>query len=87
MTRANKLVIAQGVGITLQIINAQIATVIHNATIALIVGAIVAGYQFIIQKMGNETEPVKREPVESLPVTENKLVPTDRQTGVSEAKD
>lgn len=55
MDRSTKLLILQGAGITLHIINAQIGVLTHSAAIALIVGAVVGGFQFVVQNLGNKT--------------------------------
>ena len=57
MSKAMWLVVLQGIGITLQTVNAGIATVTHNAVVALIVCAVVGGYQFTIQHLGNQMLP------------------------------
>lgn len=57
MNRASTLIVLQGIGITAQVINAGIGTVTHQPETVLIVGAVVAGYQFIIQHLGNQTDP------------------------------
>ena len=55
MSRTTWLLILQGIGVTAQLINAQIAVVTHSATIALTVSAILAGYQYVLQHLGNQT--------------------------------
>jgi hypothetical protein len=57
MKRSDILIVLQGVGIAAQIINAGIGTVTHEPGVVLMVGGIVAGYQFIIQHLGNQTDP------------------------------
>jgi hypothetical protein len=53
----NRLLAIQSALITLQIVNAGIATVTHNALIALIIGAVVGGIQNYVQHAGNQSEP------------------------------
>jgi hypothetical protein len=60
MDRTTWLLILQGLGVTLQLINAQIAVLTHSATVALIVSAVLAGYQFVLQHLGNQTPPVAK---------------------------
>lgn len=47
----------QSVGITLQMVNAGLGTVTHNAAAALIIGAVIGGYQFYVQRVGNASVP------------------------------
>jgi len=60
MNRANWLTVLQGVGITAQLINAQIAVITQSSKIALVVSAFLAGYQFTIQHLGNQTDPQQK---------------------------
>lgn len=57
MSKSTWLLVAQGLGITLQMVNLGIGTVTHDAGVALITGAFVSGYQFVIQHIGNQTPP------------------------------
>lgn len=57
MTRASWLIVLQGIGVTAQLLNAGIGTVTHNSAVVLIVSATVAGFQFIIQNLGNKMVP------------------------------
>lgn len=57
MSRTDKIIILQGVGSTLQVLNAGIAAVTRNAIIALCIGAACAGFQMVLQKLGNESLP------------------------------
>lgn len=43
--------------VTLQIINAGLATVHASPVLALIIGAVVGGVQTFVQNMGNKTVP------------------------------
>lgn len=51
----NTILLLQAIGITLQMINASLAVIIHSESIALLVGAVIGGYQFYIQHLGNKT--------------------------------
>lgn len=55
MSRANILSALQGLGITLNLINIGLAVVTKDAVVVLIFGAIVGGYQYFIQHLGNTT--------------------------------
>jgi hypothetical protein len=57
MSRTDLLIVLQGVGIAAQVINAGVGTVTHDPGAVLVVGAVVAGYQFVIQHLGNQTDP------------------------------
>lgn len=59
MNRATWLIVLQGIGVTAQLINAGIGTVTHNSAVVLIVSATVAGYQFILQHLGNKMVPTQ----------------------------
>lgn len=56
---ANSMLVLQSVGIAVQLINAQIATVTHNSTVALIVGAVAGSFQYYLQHTGNRLFPPK----------------------------
>jgi hypothetical protein len=53
----NFLLFLQSMLISLQIVNAGLASVTHNAALTLAVGALVGGMQFFIQNVGNKTVP------------------------------
>jgi len=53
----NKLLLLQSIGVTLQVVNAGLGTTVHNPAMSVMVGAIVAGYQFFIQHLGNQAIP------------------------------
>lgn len=55
MDRATLLTILQGLGIALQMVNAQIAVLTHSTSEALIISAFIGGYQYVIQHLGNTT--------------------------------
>jgi hypothetical protein len=55
MDRKTVLLIMQGAGITGQLINAQAAVITGSARMALLMSAVLAGYQFVIQHLGNMT--------------------------------
>lgn len=57
MSRSNWLIVLQGLGITGQVVNAGIGAATHNELVVLVVGAVVAGYQFTIQHLGNQNDP------------------------------
>lgn len=57
MDKTTKLLILQGVLVTLSIINAGIAAVLHNELVTLLVGAVCAGFSFVVQHLGNQTIP------------------------------
>ena len=47
----------QSMLISAQVLNAGIATITHNAAAALIAGAVVGGFQYFVQHVGNQTVP------------------------------
>lgn len=53
----NTISILQAIGISVQIINAGIATKIHDSLISLIVAGIAGGYQYYVQHLGNASTP------------------------------
>ena len=57
MTRSDWLLILQGAGQAAQLINAQIAVLTHNAALALLIGAVLAGFSYVVQHLGNQTVP------------------------------
>ncbi len=56
MTR-NTILILQAAGVTVQTVNAGIATVLHDALLTLVVAGVAAGYQFYVHQLGNQMEP------------------------------
>jgi len=56
---ANTLLALQSLGIVLQMLNGGIASVTHNGTVALFLGAAVGGFQYFLQHVGNQSEPNK----------------------------
>ncbi len=57
MSRTDWLLVLQGVGITVQMLNASLASLTHNASLALILGALFGGFQFVVQRIGNNSVP------------------------------
>ena len=57
MSRTDWLLILQGAGITVQMLNAGLSALTHNAALALILGAIFGGFQFVVQRLGNNSVP------------------------------
>ncbi len=59
--KTTTILIMQGIAVTLQIINAGIGSVLpHTPTAAFVilcVAAVVGGFQFIVQHIGNQTRP------------------------------
>ena len=53
----NTINLLQAIGVTVQILNAGIGTVTHDAAIVLIVGAIAGGFQIYVQRLGNASTP------------------------------
>ena len=53
----NTILLLQSIAITLQTINAGLSGVVHNPVLSLMVAAIVGGYQFYIQNVGNQAMP------------------------------
>lgn len=51
------LLILQSIGIALQALNAGLSAVVHDPAVSLIVSAIIGGYQFFCQHIGNQTTP------------------------------
>lgn len=75
MDRATLLTLLQGLGITLQMVNAQIAVLTHSTVEALLIGAVIGGYQYVIQHLGNAT-PVA-------PAPKNLIVDTSQDKAVT----
>lgn len=75
MDRATLLTLLQGLGITLQMVNAQLAVLTHSTSEALLIGALIGGYQYVIQHLGNTT-PVP-------PTPKNLVVDTARDKAVA----
>jgi len=57
MSKTTWLLVLQGLGVTLQLINAQFAVITKNAAAALIFSSVLAGYQVILQRAGNNATP------------------------------
>lgn len=55
--KPNTIVLLQSIGVTVQTINAGIATVLHEPIVTLIVAGVAAGYQFFVAHLGNEMDP------------------------------
>ena len=55
--KPSTLLALQSVGITVHILNAGLATVTHNALIALLIGAFAGGFQYFLQNAGNQSTP------------------------------
>lgn len=53
MQKTTFLIVLQGILIVVQMVNAQIGVISHDATVTLVVGAIAAGFQFVVQHLGN----------------------------------
>lgn len=53
MQKTTIYIILQGLCIAVQMVNAQMASMTHDANIALIVSAFTAGLQFVVQHLGN----------------------------------
>lgn len=47
----------QSLGIAMQIINTGIATTHANPVLVLVIGACVGGFQFFLQRVGNQADP------------------------------
>lgn len=74
MDRATLLTLLQGLGITLQMVNAQLAVLTHNTSEALLIGAVIGGYQYVIQHLGNAT-PVPPSPAKLVIAPQDKVDP------------
>jgi hypothetical protein len=55
----NILLVMQGIGLSLQMINAGLSGIVHSPAASLIISAVIGGYQYIIQHLGNQTPPDK----------------------------
>jgi hypothetical protein len=55
--KQNTVWVLQSIGIGLSVVNAGVATVTHNALIALLVGAVAAGFSAYAQHLGNQSVP------------------------------
>jgi hypothetical protein len=53
MQKTTALILLQGLCVTLQLVNTNIASITHDASIALIFSAVLAGFQFTLQHLGN----------------------------------
>ena len=62
MKRSDWLLVFQAAGVTAQLINGQVGVLTHNAAVALIIGAVLGGFQYAVQHLGNQTpvEPPKQ---------------------------
>lgn len=67
------ILLLQSLLITLQMLNAGLSGVVHNPVVSLMLGAIVGGFQFFVQNVGNKTLPDKN----VLPVGEVTIVQKD----------
>lgn len=60
------LIILQGMAIVLQMINSQMAVLTDDKATALVISAVIGGFQYIVQHLGNQACPPsisKGEPV------------------------
>jgi hypothetical protein len=57
--KPNTLLILQSAAITVQFINAGIATVTDNAVLALMIAAVAGGFQYYVTRAANLVEPNK----------------------------
>jgi hypothetical protein len=57
----NTILILQAIGVTVQFINAGIATAVHNPVVTLVIGGVAAGFSMLVQHLGNQTDPVTHE--------------------------
>jgi len=55
----NTILALQSIGVTLQMINAGLSGIVHSPAASLTISAVVGGYQYFIQHLGNQTEPDK----------------------------
>lgn len=53
LNKPENLLLLQSVGIMLQMVNAQLATVVKSPVVTLLFGSVVAGFQFYVQHAGN----------------------------------
>jgi len=61
--KPNTILALQSAGVTAQILNGQIAIIAHhNAIAALVIGAIIGGFQFYVQGLGNKLDPNVKPP-------------------------
>ena len=51
------LLLLQSMLVTLQVINAGLATIVQDQAITLVVGAVVGGLQYFVQHVGNQSVP------------------------------
>jgi hypothetical protein len=51
------LLLLQSMLITLQTINAALGTIVQNPAISLVIGAVIGGFQYFVQNIGNKTVP------------------------------
>lgn len=57
MNRSTWLLIFQGLGVSLQMINASLTVIFKDEALAIVVAAVIGGFQFVIQHLGNGTVP------------------------------
>ena len=55
----NILLVMQGIGLSLQMINAGLSGIVHSPAASLVISATIGGYQYIVQHLGNQTQPDK----------------------------
>ena len=53
----NTLLFLQSLLITLQMVNAGLGTTVHNPTVSVLIGAVVGGFTFYVQQLGNQSVP------------------------------
>ena len=51
------LLLLQSLLITLQTVNAALGTVVKDPAISLLIGAVIGGFQYFVQNVGNKTVP------------------------------
>lgn len=51
------LIVLQGLAIALQMLNAQMGILTDNKAVALVISAVIGGFQYVIQHLGNQTVP------------------------------
>jgi hypothetical protein len=55
----NMMLVLQSVGVTLQMINAGLSGIVHSPAASLVISATIGGYQYLIQHLGNQVDPIK----------------------------
>ena len=53
----NTILLLQSIGITLQMVNGGLGVAIHNPVLSLVLGAVIGGFQFYVQHVGNQSVP------------------------------